>query len=225
MGAALGHYQGSEGERYFRWQDRLGKWSGIWNAPFFQPAIRPSDRVLDFGCGAGHLLAALNAGHKVGVEVNPEARSAAEEYGFRVATRLEDLEEERFDVVISCHALEHVAGPRDILVGLGRRLVGDGRLVLLLPLDDWRSREQRSFRVNDINMHLYCWTPQALGNLLRAADLEPLTVRVVTRAFPPLGPSLWRAGRPVFETAAVLAAFILRRRQLLAYARPLFRNS
>ena len=215
---ALGHYLGMEGQEYFRWQDRLGTWSGVWNARFFQAEIHPTDSVLDFGCGAGHLLAALTAGHKVGVEVNPAARQAALHYGLQLVPSLTQVDGTPFDVVISCHALEHVPTPLDTLIGLRSRLRTDGRLVLLLPLDDWRSADQRRYHVDDVNMHLHCWTPQALGNLLRAAEFRSVKVRIVTRAFPPRGDFLWGIGRPVFEAAATLAAMLKRRRQLLAVA-------
>ncbi len=218
--SALGHYQGDEGQAYFEWQDQLGKWAGIWNARFFQPLIRPTDKILDFGCGAGHLLAVLKAGHKVGVEINPAARRVAIDYGLKVVARVGDLGDERFDVVLSSHTLEHVPSPLETLVALQEHLLSDGRLLLLLPLEDWRSSEQRKFHRDDISMHLYCWTPQSLGNLLRAVGLEPVAIKVITRAFPPLGPFLWQAGRPLFEVAAVLTAFLKRRRQLFACSRP-----
>ncbi len=218
--SALGHYLGDEGEAYFEWQDQLGKWAGIWNARFFQPLIRPTDKILDFGCGAGHLLAVLQAGNKVGVEINPAARRAAIHHGLNVVARVADLGSERFNVVLSSHTLEHVPSPLDTLVALQEHVLPEGRILLLLPLDDWRSAEQRKFHSDDISRHLYCWTPQSLGNLLRAAGLEPLATEVVTRAFPPLGPGLWRAGRPLFEVAGVVTAFLMRRRQLFASARP-----
>lgn len=215
---ALGHYVGETGRGYFRWQNRLGRSAGEWNAPFFAPHILPSHSVLDFGCGAGHLLAALPGSRKVGVEINPAARAAGAPYGFPIVAEPGDLGPERFDVIVSSHALEHVPAPLDVLRDLRNRLTPNGLLLLLLPLDDWRAPAQRDFAGPDVNMHLHCWTPRALANLLVVAGFSPRTVRVVTRAFPPLASHLWRLGRPCFELAAFVQAVVRRQRQLLASA-------
>jgi len=39
----------------------------------FLPFIHPTDNLIDFGCGSGNLLAALNAKNKIGIEINPSA--------------------------------------------------------------------------------------------------------------------------------------------------------
>ncbi len=215
---ALGHYVGEAGRGYFQWQNRLGRSAGEWNAPFFASHILPSHSVLDFGCGAGHLLAALPGRRKVGVEINPAARAAGALYGFPIVAELGELGPERFDVILSSHALEHVPAPHDVLRDLRNHLTPNGLLLLLLPLDDWRARAQRDLAGPDVNMHLYCWTPRALANLLVAAGFSPRTVRVVARAFPPLASRLWRLGRPCFELAAFVQAVVRRQRQLFASA-------
>src|SRR5207237_1742613 len=136
----------------------------------------------------GHLLAALTAASKVGVEINPAARRVAQLHGLRTVATLQELGEEVFDVVISSHSLEHVPAPRDVLLKLRTHLPPDGQLILLAPLDDWRATSQRTFHPADMNFHLYSWTPQSLGNLLLSADLEPLDLRTMTHAFPLFGP-------------------------------------
>src|SRR5262249_55067297 len=73
----------------------------------------------------------------------------------------------RFDVIISHHALEHVDAPLEIVQKLGARLRPAGRVVFVVPSEDWR--KQRRYRTNDINQHLYTWTPLILGNLFTRA--------------------------------------------------------
>jgi hypothetical protein len=51
-------YQGERGLAYFDWQNAKATPTSAEIDSFkFTPHVRPSDTVVDFGCGAGHLLA------------------------------------------------------------------------------------------------------------------------------------------------------------------------
>jgi len=54
-----GRYTGLKGEEYFRYLNDFACRGGELNKRKFTPYISPTDNVLDFGCGAGWLLAAL----------------------------------------------------------------------------------------------------------------------------------------------------------------------
>ena len=210
-------YQGREGEAYFAWQRGSGRVSAAVDVPVFQRYIGPGDAVLDFGCGTGALLAALESGHKVGVEVNAAARREAAEAGITVVAATSELAEESVHVVISNHALEHVLDPLAELRGLARVLRPGGRIVLQLPLDDWRSQRDP---VDDGNHHLYTWTPRLIANLLREAGFHVERAEVVSYAWPPRSAELVdRLPRRVFDLLARITAVALRRRQLLVVAR------
>ena len=77
---------------------------------------------------------------------------------------LREVETASVDVIISNHALEHCREPFGELVEMRRVLRPNGQVVLILPLDDWR--RSRNFRVNDINHHLFAWTPLLIGTWL-----------------------------------------------------------
>jgi SAM-dependent methyltransferase len=67
-------------------------------------------RVLDLGCGAGHLLAALRPSHGVGVDVSaPAVREAGERYG---AQGMRFLEGDLSDPAV----LERAGGPFDVIL-------------------------------------------------------------------------------------------------------------
>ncbi len=210
-------YQGREGEEYFAWQRGSGRVSAVVDVPVFQRYVGPGDTVLDFGCGTGALLAALESGPKFGVEVNAAARREAAEAGITVVAATSELAEESVHVVISNHALEHVLYPVAELRGLERVLRPGGRMVLRLPLDDWR--EQRD-PADDGNHHLYTWTPRLIANLLREAGFQVERAEVVTYAWPPRSAELVdRLPRRVFDLLARVTAIALRRRQVLVVAR------
>jgi SAM-dependent methyltransferase len=92
-------------------------------------------------------------------------------------------------VVISNHALEHCRDPFRELVEMKRVLRPGGRAVLILPLEDWR--RSRHFRRNDINRHLYGWTPLLIANLVTEAGFEVRDVSIVRHAYPPGVGLLW----------------------------------
>lgn len=215
MKPAASHYHGSAGACYFEYQRRIGELGGRLNRAKFESHINSSDTVVDFGCGGGSLLARLDAQLRIGVEPGESARAAATSLGITCVASSAELESEMADVVISNHALEHTLRPFDELRQLRRALRRGGRLVLWLPLDDWRS--ERAVR-EDPNHHLYAWTPLLLGNLLTEAGFEVRECRVVTHAWPPFTAKLAGLPRPVFDLMARFWAFARRRRQLMAVA-------
>ena len=121
-------------------------------------------------------------------------------------------------MAISNHALEHVLCPVQTLRELREKLVQGGQLVVCVPIDDWRTEKQ--FKANDINNHLYTWTPLLMGNLLAEAAYEVDRVWVYTHAWP----SNWQkldACIPVwlFDLICTFTAWRYKRRQIMAVAK------
>jgi SAM-dependent methyltransferase len=123
------------------------------------------------------------------------------------------VEDNSVDIVISNHALEHVPHPLSALREIRSKLVCGGRLMLCLPFDDWRT--QAHYVPDDINHHLYTWSPLLLGNLLNEAQFVVEEARVYTHAWPPR----WRwldAHLPVglFDAVCTYYAWRMNRRQV-----------
>ncbi len=149
----------------------------------FQPYVGAAASVLDFGCGSGENLAELRCGSKVGVEANPASLAYLSSRQIRGFDRLSDVPTSSIDVVISHHALEHCLTPYEELVQMRRVLRPTGRLVLILPIDDWRT--QKTFNAKDINHHLYTWSPLLIGNLVLEAGFSLEEAVVLTYQWPP----------------------------------------
>lgn len=177
------HYLGVKGENYFAWQSAGGEFAAQITAHDFRPHVRPSDTVLDFGCGGGFLLGSLDCARRIGVEVNPVARAHAQQLGVECHATIDDIPFSVADVVISNHALEHVPFPIGALRTLRERLKPGGRLLLGLPIDNWQT--QKRYDPADQNHHLHTWTAQLLGNTLVEAGFRRFEIRYRINAWPP----------------------------------------
>lgn len=217
--AASAHYDGTRGERYFVWQDRPARAVAALEARKFSPYVGPSDTVVDFGCGGGHILASLVCGDRVGIEVNPHARAQAEALGVRTVESSDELPREFADVVLSNHALEHTLAPLVELRGLHRVTKRDGRLLVCVPIDDWRA--QKRWGQPDPSHHLYTWTPRLLHNLLTEAGFTTVECDVVHRGHPGRLTERLAMSLPpsMFDAVAAFTAVVVKRRELLAVAR------
>lgn len=210
------HYAGGAGEAYFAYQNELGEVAGRLNARKFAAFVRPTDRVLDFGCGGGWLLRELQSAEKVGVDLNPAAREQCKQNGIEVYADVASVPG-LVDVLVSNHCLEHVPYPIEALKQLKAKLRPDGKLILVVPIDDWRA--QRRYNSADINHHLHTWTPLLLGHTLTEAGFIVESVRVLTDAWPPKVATAYRIlPKGAFAALCWTWSVLRNRRQLVAVA-------
>jgi len=212
------HYAGEAGAAYFSWQNSIsGETGGRLNARKFNPHLRLTDTVVDFGCGAGYMLEKLLVSERIGIEPAAAARDAARSRGLNVVASAGELPGESADAVVSNHALEHTLQPLAELRELWGLLKPEGQLRLWVPVDDWRA--QRNAMADDENHHLYTWTPLLMRNLLEEAGFTVISVRVITHAWPPRTARLSSLPRPAFDALCRVWSLLRRRRQLEAVAR------
>ncbi|HEX3675756.1 MAG TPA: class I SAM-dependent methyltransferase [Rhizomicrobium sp.] len=135
--------------------------------------------ILDVGSNRGSFArAALDeAPHAHIVAVEPDERVAAScaclERTTLIVSRIEDaaLESERFDVVHSCHTIEHLAGPAGTLADHWRVLKPGGLLIIDAPntaileaediVEEWF-----------IDKHLYHFSPRTLMRMIVGAGFD-----------------------------------------------------
>jgi SAM-dependent methyltransferase len=192
---------------YFRWQQTIGEFGGWANSPKFAPYIRPTDSVLDFGCGGGYLLANLHCAKRVGVEVNSSARQVAANQGIEVYKKSDGIPDGYVDKLISNHALEHVHHPLAELKVLREKLRPGGLAILVVPSESIDS----SYEPGDINQHLYTWNPMTFGNLVKQAGFKIIHSRALYERWPPMYRLVAKVGgRRVFDLATGIYGRIAR---------------
>jgi SAM-dependent methyltransferase len=198
------HYQLSAGTAYAAWQLRAMEGLGAEAARRFRPYVKADDVCLDFGCGGGRILSYLEVRHRMGVEPNEIPAQTARGRGIEIFQTLGDVRAGSTDIIISNHALEHCLEPFRELSGMRRALKPGGRLVLVLPIDDWR--RSRRFHPADKNHHLFAWTPLLIGNLVTDAGFVVSSITVVRHAYPPGAGILWR-NLPEFAFDGICSAW------------------
>lgn len=191
------------------WERRCGRalaWIGplrelAWQSVMWlEPARR--GRLLDVGCGAGHLLARMQSlGWSVhGIEADPAAaRIAADGVGVDRVHQGDlcdaPFDAGSFDAVTLFHVLEHVADPGEALARCRALLAPGGRLVLATP--NLESLGRRAFGAAwlhwDPPRHLQLYSRGALARLTEDAGLT------VKRLFTPSCSALpvWRGSQAI----------------------------
>lgn len=201
--AANLHYDKS----YFEWQQTIGRFGGTANLVKFKDLISPEDFVIDFGAGGGFLLESIECRNKVGIEINDTGRASAEARGLTMHPSLDDVASDSVDVVISNNALEHTDSPLTILKDVHRVLKPGGKAIFVVPCESISYR----YKSEDVNYHLYTWSPMCIGNLFHRAGFEVLESRAFVHKWPPQWLRLQRlAGWKLFHLASTLWGHLAR---------------
>ena len=97
-----------------------------------------SDRVLEVGCGRGHLTKRLAARgiDIVGIDANPNALEVAKSNRV-INMRAEKLDfaDDEFDALVSVHAIEHISSLEDALGEMARVLKPGGNALFIYPAE------------------------------------------------------------------------------------------
>ncbi|MFW5991031.1 MAG: class I SAM-dependent methyltransferase [Nanoarchaeota archaeon] len=144
-------------------------------------------RILDYGCNTGYLLNIINKKYPrknfelCGADINPYALDYARN-NYNEATffdiNKDNLEGEKFDMIILSHVLEHVRERKKLISQLKQMLNKNGLLIIAVPQE--RIRGDCSivqiiynlFRLRFHNPHLVKIGYNNLDKLLTANDLK-----------------------------------------------------
>lgn len=193
---------------YNDWQSSIGEFGGWANQTKFLPFLKADDVVMDFGCGGGYLLSQLNVKRKLGIEINPVSGEEARKRGIEVFTQISDCPDGIVDVIISNHALEHAHRPLDELKALLPKLKPGGKCVFIVPCE----AISYAYEPNDVNHHLYTWSPMCLGNLFTEAGYELIESKAYIHKWPARYRQIAKlGGRPLFELACRIKGHLSRK--------------
>jgi SAM-dependent methyltransferase len=169
-----------------------------WYARVVQRLRPEGGRLLDFGCGTGHLLKRLSAHFEAyGYDASPFARTQCRSTApdAVILEEWDSLPAASLDVIVSLHTLEHLPRPLPILQGLADKLVSGGMLFFVVPNPGGLGHHLKGrqwFAYQDAT-HVSLLTRAEWVMLVRKAGLDVLRVR---------GDGLWDAPYvPLLPTA------------------------
>ncbi|MEX1134133.1 MAG: class I SAM-dependent methyltransferase [Acidimicrobiia bacterium] len=96
------------------------------------------ERVLEVGCGSGHLTKRLaeRGVDIVGIDANPNAREVAgSELVLHMQAEHLQFDDKEFDAVISVHAIEHIPPLDAAIAEIARVLQPQGRAIFIYPAE------------------------------------------------------------------------------------------
>ncbi len=216
----MSYYTGQKGQEYYNMRaDRRDEFLQKRRAGHFQPYIKNTDTILDFGCGTGGILEHLKCAKKIGIEVNAPSVSEAKQRGLEIHPNLNAIPDESVDIVISYHALEHVLSPSHHIYEINRILKSSGKAILIVPSENPAKNRFSKWRQNDPDQHIHSWTPLSFGNLIAQCGFD---IQKSWRS--PIGYSKYI--RPIayinetaFQIARHITAFLLSRYEIITIAK------
>ncbi len=161
-------YEGTLGEAYHQKHavpPAAHEWISRSRAAKLAPYIKAKDVVLEYGVGPGWNLEALACQKRFGYDVSTFLASQLAAKGIQFVADTSSLPDGAIDTVVCHHVLEHTPDPARVLAEINRLLRGAGILILIVPYET--ERKYRTYHPDEPNHHLYSWTVQTLGNLVR----------------------------------------------------------
>ena len=149
--------------------------------------VRPQDRVLEVGCGGGHVLQLFGEAELTGVDVSGAMlERARRNLQGRPVTLLKgelhelDLPSASFDKIVCTEVLEHTVDPAAVLEEISRLVRPEGRVVITFPNDRLILRVKRLLHQSRLtstpwfrrvswgadDYHLHVWSVGEMRSLL-----------------------------------------------------------
>lgn len=100
--------------------------------------LQAGDRVLEIGCGRGHLTTRLadRGVDVVGIDANPNASSVGESpLIFHMVAEALEFGDAEFDAIVAVHSIEHIPSLAEAFAEIARVLKSGGKALFIYPAE------------------------------------------------------------------------------------------
>ena len=134
--------------------------------------IRPGDRILEIGCGAGNVLEKSPAGRLFGVDISlsilAKAKQKLDQAGLLFQGDAHNLpcKSDTFNQVICSEVFEHLLDPSLAIEEIARVLNSQGAAIISVPNELWINRVKRLL----IRLGIFHWFTDRRGEYQRMPE-------------------------------------------------------
>lgn len=140
----------------------------------------PQGALLDVGAGTGDfLLCAKKGGWQIqGIEPNLKARKLAEEKGVYLREDIDEITNQKFDVITLWHVLEHVPDLKNYIVTLKGLLKENGTLIVAVPnYESYDAKYYKEFwAAYDVPRHLWHFSIRSISILFSKENMKVVKI-------------------------------------------------
>lgn len=132
--------------------------------------------ILDIGAGTGDFLlkASKEQWNVFGVEPNKLARDKSSKKGINLKETIEEIEEEKFNVITLWHVLEHLPDLQNQLKNILNLLDKEGALIIAVP--NYKSYDAKKYKqfwaAYDVPRHLYHFSKKSIIEIFKEYNME-----------------------------------------------------
>lgn len=164
-----------------RYLDRLAKDSG-----------KRSGKLLDVGCGPGHLIEEARKLGYDAIGVDPSATAVAHaqsklgrDAAINAPYTKELFPENSFDLITLVHVIDHVVEPKRLLETMRYHLKPGGyAFIATHNIDSWLAKLTGKGFIAWSVQHITYYTPESLREMIRRAGLSPVSTRGSLTTYP-----------------------------------------
>lgn len=132
--------------------------------------------LLDIGCGTGEFLVTAKKEHWTifGVEPNKQAREKAVSKKLNVVENLENLGQQKFNVISLWHVMEHLPDLKNQIKKITNLLAEEGTLIIAVP--NFKSNDAIHYKeywaAYDTPRHLWHFSQNAISELFKEQNFK-----------------------------------------------------
>lgn len=142
--------------------------------------IKPSDKVLEVGCGKAAFAKFIPTKDYTGLEFSTDAKKLAAKSGINIENisiqEYAKSHSKSFDVVCSFQVLEHVSNPREFIESKLKTLKGGGAMIIAVPSEESFLQDCVNNILNMPPHHVSRFSDKTLQNIAEIFDLKLIDI-------------------------------------------------